>query len=76
MPKWMTALLLISVAGCNSSDTSQNFSTVDSNATGSPDSVPRRLYLDSFRKDTTVRVALDSPGPTINSHDTTYSNRH
>lgn len=75
MQKWMTALLFISVAGCNSSDTGQNFSTVDSNVAGSPDSIPRRLYLDSFRKDTSVRVVLDSPGPTINPQDTAYSNK-
>lgn len=72
MLKWITACLFISVAGCNSSDTGQNFSTVDSNIAGNPDSVPRRLHLDSFHKDTKIRVALDSPGPTINPRDTAY----
>lgn len=75
MQKWIAALLFISVAGCNSKESNQNFSTVDSNMAGRPDSVPRRLYLDSFLKDTAVRVVLDSPGPTINPGDTAYSNK-
>lgn len=76
MQKWIAVLMFISAAGCSYEDSSQNTSTIDSNVVGMPDSMPRKLHLDSFRKDTSVRVALDSAGPTINPRDTAYSNKH
>lgn len=75
MKRCMAVLLILGTLGCNSKDTGQRFSTVDSNVAGSPDSIPRSLHLDSFRKDTSVRVALDSAGPTIDARDTAYSNK-
>lgn len=72
MHRYIAVLLLTGVVSCNSKDPQQNFSTVDSNVAGTPDSMPRRLHLDSFRKDTSVRVALDSMAPTITSRDTSY----
>lgn len=69
-------MLIISVLSCNSNDPDQNLTTVDSNVAGTPDSMPRSLYLDSFRKDTSVTVAMDSAGPTISPQDTVYPNKH
>lgn len=75
MPKWFAAFLFLSVTGCNSNDTSSTFTTVDSNVAGMPDSMPTKLHLDSFRKDTSVRVTLDSAGPTVHPQDTAYANK-
>lgn len=75
MQKWIAALLLTGAVGCNNEDTTQNFSTVDSNVAGTPDSIPRRLYLDSLRKDTSVQVALDSAGPAVSPRDTAYPHK-
>jgi hypothetical protein len=75
MKRCLAALLLSAVLSCNTKESGQDVSTVDSNVAGSPDSVPGNLYLDSFGKDTSVRVAMDSAGPTISPQDTSYSNK-
>jgi hypothetical protein len=72
MYRCLLALLLTGAQSCNSNNLSHNTATVDSNVAGTPDSMPRRLHLDSFQKDTSVRVTLDSAGPTINPQDTVY----
>lgn len=67
--------MLVGVVSCNSKSPKQNFSTVDSNVAGNPDSIPSTLYLDSSRGDSSFSVALDSAGPTIKPQDTNYSNK-
>ena len=71
--KFISVLILSLVfISCNNEEANGKFSTVDSNVAGAPDSLPTALHLDSLRKDTSVPVALDSMGATINPADTVY----
>jgi hypothetical protein len=64
-------ILLIVCTGCDSEQqAAAPQSIVDSNTIESGDSTPAILYLDNFRKDTSVHVTLDSMGPSVDAADT------
>lgn len=61
---------LIVVAGCSEPQAPPPQSIVDSNTIDTGDSTPAILHLDNFSKDSSIEVALDSMGPTVDAADT------
>jgi hypothetical protein len=72
----LAGVFIMVLVSCNSNSPGKDFSTVDSNVAGTPDSIPSTLYLDSHQVDTSFPVAMDSAGATINPQDTNYQNPH